>query len=65
MPPKGYKSVTIPEELYRELKRYWRMHERELRRMGIPRFSNFVHKLLYDAMRRHERHRTKSAPIMR
>ena len=42
MPPKGYKSVTLPSELYDILCTLYMQEKPALKRKGIRSFSGFI-----------------------
>ena len=50
MPPKGHKSVTIPDELYDKLWQKWQKSKDELKRKGVNSFSSFVSQYLWRVM---------------
>ena len=47
MPDKGWKSITIREEVFQELLKYWKNNINDYRKQGITSFSGFVTKMLY------------------
>ena len=48
MPPKGFKSITVAEEVYNYFFKKWLEHREEYRlKYGISSFSGFCTKLLY------------------
>ena len=50
MPPEGFKSVTIPEEIYQIAVDFYRDHEHELKRKMVRSVSELIQvALLYYA----------------
>ena len=60
MPYKGFKSITVREEVYDYFWRLWQENREEYRRRGITSFSGFVTKLLYEMIERFEREGSRS-----
>jgi len=52
LPRKGYKSITVREEVYNFFKEEYEKKKDELRLKGIPSFSAFCTKLLYELIQR-------------
>ena len=50
MPRKGFKSITIREEVYFSHKKYYEDNKTKFRKMGISSFSGYLTKLLYDSL---------------
>ena len=50
MPRKGYRSITVREEIYDELWTQYNTQKDELLRQGITSFSGYVTKFLYEAL---------------
>ena len=48
MPRKGWKSITVKEEVYDYFWDLWQKNKEEYRKKGITSFSGFVTKLLYE-----------------
>lgn len=48
MPDKGWKSITIREEVFQELLECWQNNMSDYRKQGITSFSGFITKLLYE-----------------
>jgi len=48
MPRKGFKSITVKEEVYDYFWDLWQRNKEEYRKQGITSFSGFVTKLLYE-----------------
>lgn len=60
MPPPGWKSITVPEEIYDYFYKKWEKNrERYRREYGITSFTGFVAKLLNDMMNVYEERGTK------
>jgi len=55
MPYKGYKSITVKEEVYDKLWAIWEENREEYLRQGITSFSGFVTRYLYELAEREER----------
>jgi len=55
MPYKGYKSITVKEEVYNRLWAVWEERREEYLRQGITSFSGFVTRFLYELVEREER----------
>lgn len=54
MPKKGYKSITIRDELYEELWNKYNEEKDTLLRQGITSFSGYVTRFLYTALEKNE-----------
>lgn len=52
MPRKGFRSITVREEVYEELMRQYEENREELLRQGVTSFSGYVTRYLYDALER-------------
>lgn len=50
MPRKGFKSITVREEIYTELMRQYEENREELLKQGVTSFSGYVTRFLYDAL---------------
>ncbi len=50
MPRKGYRSITIREEIYQHLMKQYEANREQFLRQGITSFSGFVTKFLYEAL---------------
>ncbi len=48
MPDKGWKSITIREEVFQELLELWKSNMNNYRKQGITSFSGFITKILYE-----------------
>lgn len=59
MPVKGYKSITVPDDIYDYFKKKWEERKTELRLKGIRSFSAFVTKYLNDALEQETQHTPK------
>lgn len=60
MPYKGFKSITVREEVYNYFWRKWQENKEKYRKQGITSFSGFVTKLLYDMIERFEQEESSS-----
>ena len=52
MPRKGFRSITVREEIYEELMQQYTENREELLKQGITSFSGYVTRFLYDALER-------------
>ncbi len=52
MPRKGFRSITVREEIYDELMQQYTENREELLKQGITSFSGYVTRFLYDALER-------------
>lgn len=52
MPRKGFRSITVREEIYNELMQQYEENKEELLKQGITSFSGYVTRFLYDALER-------------
>lgn len=52
MPRKGFRSITVREEVYEELMRQYEENREELLRQGVTSFSGYVTRFLYGALGR-------------
>ena len=59
MPRKGWKSITVREEVYDYFWNLWKKNEMEYRKQGITSFSGFCTKLLSDMIEQVEKHSRK------
>jgi hypothetical protein len=50
MPRKGYRSITVPDDVFDYFKKEWEKHEEEYRRKGVRSFSGFISKKLTELM---------------
>lgn len=50
MPRKGYKSITVRDEIYNELLERYNENKEALLKQGITSFSGYVTRLLYSAL---------------
>jgi len=55
MPRKGYRSITVREEIYDALWTQYNIQKDELLRQGITSFSGYVTKFLYESLERKEK----------
>jgi len=55
MPRKGFRSITVREEIYRELMQQYEENREELLKQGVTSFSGYVTRFLYDALERGSR----------
>jgi len=60
LPYKGFKSITVREEVYNYFWRKWQENKEKYRKQGITSFSGFVTKLLYDMIERFEQEESSS-----
>jgi predicted CopG family antitoxin len=54
MPRKGYRSITVRDEIYQDLMKRYDENKEQLLRQGITSFSGYVTKFLYDALEKQE-----------
>ena len=54
MPRKGYRSITVREEIYNELWEKYNSKRDALLRQGITSFSGYVTKFLYEVLEKNE-----------
>jgi hypothetical protein len=54
MPPKGYRSVTVPDEICEYFEKKWRQEKEKYRREGVRSFSGFITYNLSKIMRQEE-----------
>ena len=52
MPRKGFRSITVREEIYEDLMQQYTENKEELLKEGITSFSGYVTRFLYDALER-------------
>ncbi|MHA1303464.1 MAG: hypothetical protein ACTSPI_07165 [Candidatus Heimdallarchaeaceae archaeon] len=52
MPRKGFRSITVREEIYEDLMQQYTENREELLKEGITSFSGYVTRFLYDALER-------------
>lgn len=57
MPVRGFKAVTVSEEFYSDIKRFYTKYEGELRRRGIASLTACLQFLVYEAMKQYESRR--------
>jgi len=51
MPDKGWKSITVRDEIYNYLWEKWQKNQSEYRlKHGITSFSGYVTRILYEAL---------------
>jgi predicted CopG family antitoxin len=50
MPYKGYKSITVRDEIYDKLWNIWEKRKDEYHKQGITSFSGFVTRFLYELL---------------
>lgn len=50
MPRKGFRSITVRQEIYDELMQQYEERRVELLKQGITSFSGYVTRFLYDAL---------------
>ncbi|RJS93668.1 hypothetical protein CW705_01450 [Candidatus Bathyarchaeota archaeon] len=55
MPRKGFKSITVREEVYNYFWDLWQRNKEEYRKQGITSFSGFVTKLLYEMIEKEKK----------
>jgi len=55
MPRKGFKSITVKEEVYDYFWDLWQRNKEEYRKQGITSFSGFVTKLLYEMIEKEKK----------
>jgi len=54
VPAKGFKSITVKEEVYDYFWQRWQQEKEKYRKQGITSFSGFVTKLLYEMIERED-----------
>ena len=63
LPPPGWKSITVPQEIYEFFYKRWKKDkERYRREYGITSFTGFVSKLLNDMLLEYEKRDKDSRP---
>jgi len=55
MPRKGFRSITVREEVYRELMQQYEENREELLKQGVTSFSGYVTRFLYESLERGSR----------
>jgi len=50
MPRKGFKSITVREEVYQDLWNQWQKQQDKLLKEGITSFSGFCTRIIYEAL---------------
>lgn len=56
MPPKGWKSITVPQETYDYFFRKWKKDKEKYRlECGITSFTGFVSKMLNQVLKEREK----------
>ncbi|MCW4050412.1 MAG: hypothetical protein NWE89_11830 [Candidatus Bathyarchaeota archaeon] len=50
MPRKGFRSITVREEIYNELMHQYEANREQLLRQGVTSFSGYVTRFLYEAL---------------
>ena len=54
MPRKGYRSITVRDEIYESLMEKYEENREQLLRQGVTSFSGYVTKFLYEALDQRE-----------
>jgi len=60
VPPRGFKTITLPRDLVDSLKEEWEKRRSHLRRKGVRSFSGFLTMVFYERME--ERRKKRPAP---
>jgi len=56
MPPKGWKSISVPEGVYNYFRDKWEKNKEEYKiKYGVTSFSGFVSRILYDLVQREKK----------
>ena len=55
MPRKGYKSITVREEVYEQFKQEWRKRKEEYVKKGITSFSGFVASFITELLEKEDK----------
>jgi hypothetical protein len=55
MPRKGYRSITVPNDVYEFFKNEWLKNKDQLRRRGVRSFSGYVTSRLNQLMEEEEK----------
>jgi len=50
MPPRGFKAITVPEELYRDIKEFFQRERKSLMKKGIRSLPTWITVILYKEM---------------
>ena len=52
-PPKGWKSISVPEDVYEYFREKWEKNKKEYKiKYGVTSFSGFVSRILYEMVER-------------
>jgi len=57
VPPRGFKTITLPRDLVDSLKEEWEKRRNHLRRKGVRSFSGFLTMVFYECMEEGRRKR--------
>jgi len=60
VPPRGFKTITLPRDVVDSLKEEWEKRRNYLRRRGVRSFSGFLTMVFYERIG--ERGKERSAP---
>jgi predicted CopG family antitoxin len=55
LPREGYKSITVPDDVYNYYRKFWEKDRERYRLQGVRSFSGFVSKLLNELIEIRER----------
>jgi hypothetical protein len=55
MPREGYKSITVPDDVFNYFWKEWLKNQKELRTRGVRSFSGFVTMLLREMLELREK----------
>jgi hypothetical protein len=50
MPPKGFRTITVPEDVYDYFWQEWTKRKQECAKKGIRSFSAFVTTMVYEML---------------
>jgi len=62
MPPHGFRSITVPEELYRDIKSFFQKEKKFFMRRGIRSLVAWITVTLYKEMEDHTSKKNAQAP---
>jgi predicted CopG family antitoxin len=55
MPRKGWKAITVSDEVYDYFQSEWEKQKKELRKHGVNSFSGFVTKMICEALEKEKK----------
>jgi hypothetical protein len=54
MPVKGFKAITVSDDFYTDIKRFYDKHKNELKKRGVTSLPSCLHLLIYEGIRQYE-----------